>query len=117
MPLLDIDPITGAVEHMAYDRSEKKLLITRTLEIDPILDLNQAAYNDSAKPWKKKDLWHIASVPMDQLWVWLQQFNSVRMPADQLRSPFAKNDEWSDFLDLQLNSSDNRKFKTAPVHV
>lgn len=119
MALLDIDPLTGAIETMVYDHQTKGLTITRTRDVSSILDANVASYNDSSKAWKSQtgDLWHVATVPEDVLWIWLQEFNSVRPDANKVKSPYLTHKEWEDHLWMLLNSSDNRKLKTAPVHV
>ena len=119
MPILDVDPLTGAVETMKYDHEHKQLVITRTADISSVRDANVASYNDSGQNWRgdKNDMWHVARVPIDQLYIWLQQFNAIRPQDAQVQSPYVNNSEWQDFLWLQLHSSDNRKFKTAPVHV
>lgn len=119
MPLLDIDPITGAVEHMQYDHNAKRLLITRQSDISSVLDANQQSYNDGSESWRgdNNDMWHVGRVPMDVLYIWLQEFNQVRSVDAQVKSPLLPHKEWQDFLWLRLNSSDYYKFKTAPVHV
>lgn len=119
MPLLDIDPLTGAVEHFHYDHTTKQSIITRTVNVDAVLDANTESYNDGSKAWKGDtgDIWHVARVPQDVLWVWLQDFNRVRPADEKVRSPYLSNKDWEDFLWLRLNSSEYRKLRTAPVIV
>ena len=119
MPLLDIDPLTGAVETMHYDHQTKGLTITRTRDISDILTANERSYNDGSEAWRgdANDMWHVARVPEDVLWIWLQEFNAVRPIGDKVKSPFLTHKEWEDFLWLRLNSSDYRKLRTAPVIV
>lgn len=119
MPLLDIDPITGAVETMEYDHQTKNLLITRSCNIDAVLEANVASYNDSSEAWRgdANDLWHVGRVPEDVLYMWLMEFNAVRPAGDKVQSPYWNSKEWEDFLWLRLNSSDYRKLRTAPVIV
>ncbi len=119
MPLLDIDPLTGAVETMLYDHQTKGLLITRTEDVSAVLDANVASYNDNSEGWRgeSNELWHVGRVPETVLWLWLQEFNSVRPADEKVRSPFLTHKEWEDFLWLRLNSSEYRKLRTAPVHV
>lgn len=119
MPLLDIDPLTGAVETMTYDPVKKGLLITRERNVDATLDANTWAFNNSAETWRGQDndLWHVASVPEEQVWAWMLEFNSVRTADERIQSPFDKNKDWEDFQWLRLNSSEFRKLRTAPVIV
>jgi hypothetical protein len=117
MPLLDIDPLTGAVETFKYDHDTKQSIITRTRSIDATLDRNTWAFNNSDKTWKGKDLWHVASVPEDLVWTWLLEFNAVRPVDERIRSPFTRNKDWEDFQWKRLNSSGYHKLRVAPVHV
>ena len=119
MPLIDIDPLSGAVELTQYDQNTKALITTRTENVDALLDANQASYNGPRSNWEGEegDFWHVASIPLTLLWAWMQDFNAPRGPADQLWSPFARNEEWERFMYGRLNGNDFRKLKTAPVHV
>ena len=119
MPLLDIDPLTGAVETIEYDHNTKSLTITREQNIDAALKQNEWAYNAASKPWRGEngDLWHVASVPETTVYAWMIEFNAVRPQAERIHSPFVKHDEWERFQWLRLNSSDYRKLRTAPVIV
>ena len=118
MPLLDVDPLTGAVETMQY-LGKGELLIQRRTNHDAVLDANTASYNDNAEQWRGQanDLWHVGRVPEDVLYIWLQEFNAIRPPDERVRSPYLENKDWEDFMWLRLNSSEYRKLKTAPVHV
>lgn len=117
--LLDIDPLTGAIETMQYDHVGKGLTITRTEQVDHILDANTASFNDSGQGWRGQDndFWHVARVPLTTLFAWLQEFNTNRGPGDQVRDPFNPHEEWDAFVYRRLNCSDFRKLKTAPVNV
>lgn len=117
--LLDIDPLTGAIETMHYDTLTKGLTITHTQNVDAILDANQAKYNDSSQPWRgdDNDFWHVARVPVAVLQGWLIEFNSVRGQGDHLQSIYSKSDEWESFVWMRLNSAEYRKLRTAPVRV
>ncbi len=117
MPLLDIDPLTGAVEHFHYDHDSKRSVITRTRNVDTTLDLNTWALNNSDKTWKGRDLWHVASVPEDLVWAWMLEFNEPRSLDERLTSPFDKNADWERFQWARLNSGEFRKLRTAPVVV
>ena len=119
--LLDIDPLTGAVETFEYDRNTGTSLITRTENVDAILDLNQASYNEGKSrnaSWRGEDndFWHVGRIPMTLLQGWLNEFNAKRAPADKLYSFLAENEEWERFMYAKWNDADNRKLKTAPVN-
>lgn len=119
MPLLDIDPLTGAVETMEYDHATKRLLITRTETVDPVLDANTNVYNDHAQRWRgaDNDFWFVARMSMQTLYEWLVEFNADKAPADRVKSPFDTHAEWERFMYGRLNSSEFRKLKTAPVRI
>lgn len=117
--LLDIDPLTGAIETMQYDHATKGLTITRTENVDAILDANQASFNDSGQAWRGQDndFWHAARIPLTTLWAWFQEFNASREPGDKVHDPFTSHPEWDAFVYGRLNCSDYRKLKTAPINV
>lgn len=117
MPLLDIDPISGAVETMQYDHNTKGLLIKRETNIDAALDLNVWAYNNRDQTWRGDDMWHVASVPEDLVWAWMLEFNAARALDERIHSPFVKNKDWESFQWARLNSGEYRKLRTAPVTV
>lgn len=119
MPFLDIDPLTGAIETMHYDHATKGLVITRTEQVDHILDANTASYNDAGQGWRgdDNDFWHVARIPLTTLFAWLQEFNATRSPDTRVTDPFRPHEEWEKWMYARLNSSDYRKLKTAPVHV
>lgn len=119
MPLLDIDPLTGAVETMAYDHNTKGLTITRTENVDAILDANTVSFNDSGQGWRgaDDDFWHVARVPLTMLFAWMREFNEPRSPELRIKDPFCPHEDWDKWMWAKLNSSDFRKLKTAPVHV
>ncbi len=119
MPLLDIDPLTGAVETMQYDHTTKSLQITRTENVDAILAANAASFNDGGEAWRGEgnDFWRVASIPLTTLFAWLQEFNKCRSADAMLQSPFENNDEWDRFIYGRLNSTDYRKLKTADVRI
>ena len=116
--LLDIDPLTGAVETFSYERSTGASLITRTENVDALLAQNEASYNDPGQAWRgdDNDFWHVASVPLTLLQSWLDEYNASRSPDDKLYSFLAQDDGWERFMYAKVNSSDFRKLKTAPVN-
>lgn len=117
--LLDIDPLTGAIETMQYDHSTGLLQITRTEQVDHILDANVASYNDSSQRWRGQDndFWHYARIPLTTLFEWLKEFNSTRSFDTWVKDPYNDHPEWEAWLYARLRSSDYRKLKTAPVNV
>ena len=119
MPLLDIDPLTGAVEHFQYDHETKSSIITRTRNIDATLDANTWAFNNRDETWRGEtgDLWHVASVPEDLVYIWMLEFNEPRSLDERIHSPFVKNKDWDKFQWTRLNSAEFRKLRTAPVIV
>lgn len=115
--LLDIDPLSGAIETMDYDTTTGKLTITRTENVQAVLDHNEQLYNDSGEAWRGADntMWHFATVPVTVLQGWLKEFNVGKPRADRVQSPYSPDERWQTFLFRRLNSSEYRKLKTAPV--
>lgn len=117
--LIEIDPLTGAVETDEFDLGTGRMVTTRRENVDGVLAANTASFNDAGQAWRgqKNDFWHVARVPLTMLFAWLQEFNAGK-PADaMLHSPFFPNAEWERFLYGRLNSSEYRKLKTAPVKI
>ena len=114
--LLDIDPLTGAVEMMDYDTQTGKLLVTRTQEIGDIIDMNEVVRNDSAEAWRGADnsMWHVGAIPEVVFSDWLKAFNVGRVGDDRVRSTIDPNPEWQRFWWARFNSSDYYKFKLTP---
>lgn len=117
--LLDIDPLTGAIETMQYDHGTGLLQITRTENVDRILDANTASYNDASQAWRGQDndFWHVGRIPLTMLYAWFHEFNASRSPDTKVHDPFTDHPEWEKWMYAKLNSSDFRKLKTAPVNV
>lgn len=117
--LLDIDELTGAISTMQYDHVTKGLTITRTENVDAVLDANAESFNDGGQTWRgeRNDFWHVARIPLTMLFAWLQEFNANKPDADKKQDPFTPDPEWDRFVYGRLNSSDFRKLKTAPVNV
>lgn len=119
--LLDIDPLTGAIETFDFDQATGTSIITRTENVDTILDLNAESYNQGkAKDatWRgtDNDFWHVGRVPLTELQRWLNDFNATRAPADKIYSFLTENEEWERFMYARWNDPDYRKLKTAPVN-
>lgn len=117
--LLDIDPLTGAIETMEYDHSTGLLGVTRSENVDAILEANTRSFNDGGQAWRgdDNDFWHVARIPLTTLFAWLQEFNANRSPDSWVHDPFNPHPEWDKFVERRLNSGDFRKLRTAPVNV
>lgn len=118
--LLDICPLTGAVEEFTFDPVTRMSCITRTENVDHILDLNARSYNEGMArdaSWRgdDNDFWHVGRVPLTELQRWLNEFNAKRAPADKVYSFLEENEEWERFMYARWNDPDYRKLKTAPV--
>lgn len=119
--LLDIDPLTGAIETFDFDQATGTSIITRTENVDTILDLNARSYNEGKAAnasWRGEDndFWHVGRVPLTELQRWLNDFNATRAPADKIYSFLTENEEWERFMYARWNDPDYRKLKTAPVN-
>jgi len=119
MPLIEIDPLSGALERYDYNHDTGETIFTKTQNVDGVLDRNVESYNDSGQGWRgeNNDMWHVASVPLVTLQAWLIEFNSVRAEGSKHKSIYAPNPEWDKFILMRLDSSDYRKLKTAPVKI
>lgn len=117
--LIEIDPLTGAVETDEFDPGTGRMVTTRRENVDGVLAANAESYNDAGQAWRgqKNDFWHVARIPLTTLYAWLQEFNAGKPVADALHSPFFPNADWERFLYARLNCSDYRKLKTAPVTI
>ena len=119
--LFDICPLTGAVETFDYDATSKSYTITRTEQVDHILDLNARSYNEGKAAnasWRgdDNDFWHVGRVPLTELQRWLNEFNARRAPADKIYSFLEENEEWERFMYGRWNDPDYKRLKTAPVN-
>lgn len=117
--LLDIDPLSGALEEMSYDHTTGKLTIRRTENVQAVLDANEAVRNGSDEAWRGADntMWHVASIPMTVLQGWLKEFNLPRPRADKVLSPLDPNEDWQTFMWRRLQSSEYYKFKLTPKNL
>ncbi len=118
--LLDICPLTGAFEVFDYDAATQRSVITRTENVDRILDQNARSYNEGMSrgaSWRgdDNDFWLVGRVPLTELQRWLDEFNASRSQADKVYSFLDENEEWERFMYARWNDPDYRKLKTAPV--
>lgn len=113
--LFDVDPLSGAVERISF--SDGSLLITRTENVQAVLDANAELRASNA--WRGADntMWHVATVPQTVLDGWLKDFNRGKPSQERLFSWLDPRDDWQTFMWRRLNSSEYYKLKTAPVHV
>lgn len=103
--LLDVDPLTGIVEHFYYDPDTDGFTIERTQDVSGLLDVNKALWNDA--PLRFGEFSHVASIPaviMEQL----AKDGIVTAGGRILDEPRFR--KW-------LNDRDNRLFRTRPGHV
>lgn len=122
LPLIEIDPLSGALERYDYDHDTGLLAFSKTQNVDRVLDMNAESYNQGMArdaEWRgcDNDMWHVASIPLVTLQAWLNEFNSVRAEGSKHRSIYAPDEEWDKFVLMRLDSSDFRKLKTAPVKI
>lgn len=69
--LLDYDPFTGTYTYHDYDHATRKTYITTEQNVEPLLNLNKANYNDDNRKGVKRDWWHVARIPNTIIHKWL----------------------------------------------
>lgn len=117
--LLDVDPLTGAIETMDFEEVTGKLTIARSMDLQPILDATEMVRNDASEAWRgaNNEMWHVASVPLIVLGDWVKEFNRGKAPADRIHSSLDPRDDWQRFFWGKLSSSDYYKFKLTPKNL
>ena len=106
--LLDVDPMTGAVETFYYDPETGRCTIDRQCDVTAILEANQALYTqyDERSRWGNEPMHHVASVPLEVM----EQFKQ-----DTGINPYAPLDPSERHRFHQwLDDSANRMFRTRP---
>lgn len=89
--LLDVDPLTGAVETFYYDHETGRCMIDRRLDVEPLLELSKAQFNtfDERARWGAEPMHLVARVPMEVMEVFKQQTGinpyHVMEPEDERR--------------------------------
>jgi hypothetical protein len=70
--LLDIDPLSGAIETFDYDEHTDTIIIKRTCDVQPIIDRNKELDNHS-DGWvgEGRDMRLAASIPTEVAYKWL----------------------------------------------
>ena len=97
----DYDPVTGATEIFHYDPLTGRVTLERRMDVEPILDDNQRAYNSVDERGRWGEFTKVASIPMD-LYAELRR-------SGLLQDPKA--------LAKYLNDRDNLKLRTRPGHL
>ena len=109
MKLLDVDPVFGTVDRMSYDHATGSLTIERTQDIGAILENNAETQNGHFD--RKSDMWPCASVPLNILEGWRQEFNAKT--GRKLLDAFSEDQEWERFVYGRLDDSSFRKLRTG----
>lgn len=117
--LRNIDPLTQVLETMRYDQTSDALVTTYEQNVDHILDLNAASYNDSSEGWRgaDNDFWHVGRVQEYELYNWLMEFNAGKPADERVQSIYHGDERWNRFIMDKLNLGEFRKLKTAPVRL
>jgi len=68
---LSRDPMTGAVEHFAYDESADRCIIRRTHDVSAVIEANKRTANDDHP---RGDMRLAARIPPDVQLLWFQQY-------------------------------------------
>lgn len=98
--ILDIDPLTGAIERFHYDDMDDTFTIERVEDVSPLIEMNKYASNETPGNWRG-GVHRVASIPASVVQD-LRQRGILQDP-ERLRA-------W-------LNDSDNRVFRTRPGRV
>jgi hypothetical protein len=102
----DVDPLTGAVETFYFDHTDDTFTIERREDVEPIIEVAKALYNDAPSDWKGD--WHrVASIPLTLL---PDLEKKGIMTAGGRIIDDKKLKQW-------LNDSSNRYFRTRPGRI
>lgn len=75
--LLDIDPLSGAVETFAYDDASDTAVIHRSADVEPIIERNKALAREGRGPrvtGDRLDMRLAASIPIEITYLWMQKY-------------------------------------------
>ena len=76
--LLDVDPLSGAVETAEYDEGEDVLVVHRSADVQPVIDRNKELANHGTwhdrAPSEGPDMRLAASIPIEVAYLWLQRY-------------------------------------------
>lgn len=98
--LLDIDPLTGAVETFHYDDVDDTFYIERVEDIEPLIEHNKWLDRNTSSNWRG-DFHRVATIPATVVAQLRQQ--GILQDPDRLRA-------W-------LNERDNLVFRTRPGRI
>jgi hypothetical protein len=72
--LLDIDPLSGAIETFDYDEASDMIIIKRRCDVQPIIDRNKELANHT-DGWvgRGHDVRLAASIPIEVAYKWLNE--------------------------------------------
>jgi hypothetical protein len=97
--------MSGVSTAIAVDRSEPRVIVTRTQDCTPILERNKALANDGDGYSPSREFRRVASVPNVVVEQWLNEGINIFDP-----------DHWPE-IRRRLNDPDNRFLRTAPGRV
>ena len=71
--LLDVDPLSGAIETFDYDEHTDTIIIKRSCDVQPIIDRNKELQGERDGGWvgKGRDVRLAASIPTEVAYKWL----------------------------------------------
>lgn len=101
--ILDIDPLSGAVETFEWDHSEDRAIIRRIEDVEPVIEANKREQNSGHNGYTpSKDMRKAATVPVGVIYEWLDKYGVN----------FFDRDHWPAVQRL-LNSNEYRYLRTA----
>ena len=111
--VLNYDPISGVSTVWMWDDKLQRMVVRYTADIEPLTEQNGRLFNEWDASNKRKEFWHVADVDNITLHRWGVDagLKFGKRPGEvRWLGP-----EHSEVIKRNLNSSDFRKFKTAPV--
>lgn len=71
--LLDVDPLSGAIETFDYDEATDTVIIRRTCDVQPIIDYNKATQSDRDGGWvgEGRNMRLAARIPLELAYKWM----------------------------------------------
>ena len=91
--LLDYED--GVATYHLYDEENDKTVIQTVQDVEPLLDINKRALENSDPRWKG-DMHHVASIPLVVYEAWWREFGGDPMSEEHLPKTIAKlnNKDW-----------------------
>jgi len=73
--ILDIDPLSGAIETFDYDEASDTIIIRRRCDVQPVIDRNKELASERDGGWvgKGRDVRLAASIPVEVAYKWLNE--------------------------------------------